>query len=569
MFNGHQTNGASSLYYTNNSTNNEHLTRASLCNLVNTCYLNSVLYTLRYAPGFLRKVHHLVTDLHQLNAILYQTKHKSSSLGRNIPSLTGSSSRSNSSKDLLSLGNVRNNDATTSKPDFQVIVDELHDLYLTMHNLEIRDSSEPCGPRAFKHAFVNKHKAFSGSQQQDAHEFLMCLLSSIGDTCQLMSKKIKELQYRENLTCSRISEKVPSSKEKTWSVRSWKKRKNQLGKDTTGSGGDLSDDTTNNSETLDFTKLSLSCKLIDDDFEGVSILRTRCLECESVTERKEIFCDLCIPINGDIEEGDRYAAENIFKDATVTSEYLSGANKYYCEKCFRYNEARREVCYQKLPRLLIFHLKRFMSSANGTEKINYYMPTPLEIPCFCDECCQLGDGNHIHTYTLFSVIMHKGATMAEGHYVSFVRDLTNYNDYLNCDLDYALPITSSTNISNNEKSTNNRLIKQTRFFKTKSSSDCENNGDGIILMKNHSSSASTGGSTSSNNICRSLQCCSIKTAGTKNNCIDFKMSSIHTWLECNDEIIRTFTSKEFEQQLADHKKVTSTPYLLFYVRSSV
>lgn len=38
---------------------------------------------------------------------------------------------------------------------------------------------------------------------------------------------------------------------------------------------------------------------ISEDFEGVSLLRTTCLECEYVTERKETFCDICVPIDID------------------------------------------------------------------------------------------------------------------------------------------------------------------------------------------------------------------------------------------------------------------------------
>lgn len=38
---------------------------------------------------------------------------------------------------------------------------------------------------------------------------------------------------------------------------------------------------------------------IFEDFQGVSLLRTTCLECEHVTERKETFCDICVPIKSE------------------------------------------------------------------------------------------------------------------------------------------------------------------------------------------------------------------------------------------------------------------------------
>lgn len=51
----------------------------------------------------------------------------------------------------------------------------------------------------------------------------------------------------------------------------------------------------NNGELLSHRPESKKC-FISEDFEGVSLLRTTCLECEHVTERKETFCDICVPI---------------------------------------------------------------------------------------------------------------------------------------------------------------------------------------------------------------------------------------------------------------------------------
>lgn len=60
---------------------------ATLCNIGNSCYLNSVIYTLRFAPKFLHRLHHLCDDLHFVYQKIGHNKLKSSSLGRNVSGL--------------------------------------------------------------------------------------------------------------------------------------------------------------------------------------------------------------------------------------------------------------------------------------------------------------------------------------------------------------------------------------------------------------------------------------------------------------------------------------------------
>lgn len=74
---------------------------------------------------------------------------KSSSLGRTGVSLTSSSSRSWSSKDLLALAGPA---AEANKPRIQIATEKLHELFIALRALEARENSEPYQPDAFLQA---------------------------------------------------------------------------------------------------------------------------------------------------------------------------------------------------------------------------------------------------------------------------------------------------------------------------------------------------------------------------------------------------------------------------------
>ncbi|XP_012289021.1 ubiquitin carboxyl-terminal hydrolase 1 [Orussus abietinus] len=548
----------------------EGLRIATLCNLGNTCFLNSVLYTLRFAPSFLHNLHHLATDLSNLTDKHLQIKMKSSSLGRSGVSLMASGSRSWSSKDLLALAGPA---GESNKPRIQVATEKLHELFMALRVAEVRESSEPYQPDAFLQALREVNPIFEGNQQQDAHELLVCLLDNIRETFQLLVRH-REYQFGQsnggasdfNTVARSTDVQSDSGASKRGIRKSWKKKKVSV----RGSTSLLSQPNVNgvtvpprplenghaesvesNGDVLGASHRLESKKcFISEDFEGISLLRTTCLECEHVTERKETFCDICVPIDTDRsnekdEDGRLVDSSEVYRRAVVTSELLWGRDKYWCARCLRYNEARRAVCFPSLPRLLILQLKRFSTAAGSMEKINNHMPTPLTLQCFCEECGndhQRGTTQRAvdsrHVYKLYSVIMHQGATMTAGHYVAYTKlpDDSATSEYLRCDRDGKRHICSqSSNLPNNTSDKSSGFF---RYFKSKPN-----------VTESKEQPVRVG--------CRSLECCGVRRS--KHSCV---------WLECDDEAVRLIPQRELQDKLAPNPRNSATPYLLFYVRST-
>lgn len=185
----------------------------------------------------------------------------------------------------------------------------------------------------------------------------------------------------------------------------------------------LSDETVNN--------------FVKDNFVGIGVMRTKCLECEASTYTKETFTNIDIPILGSSSaegEEEEDGGPNFFTSQILASETLRDVNKYWCSECRRLNEAQRSVSYEVLPTVLVLQLKRFTTVASKTyvSKLTDFIPTPFTLDCFCAECSGSGGGAAKHKYRLYSVILHLGASLASGHYIAYVRAGDSSTEYFQC-----------------------------------------------------------------------------------------------------------------------------------------
>ena len=158
---------------------------ATLLNLGNTCFLNSVLYTLRFTPGFAHLLHHLASDLRE------KTVFSSAGVLDRKSGLQASGSPNSRirlpSSYSPAVSEEPTNHADASRKKAIVLTERLHELMQLLHNAEQRgDLAEPFQADAFLQALREVNPIFQGNQQQDAHELLVCSLNYLREACKFV-----------------------------------------------------------------------------------------------------------------------------------------------------------------------------------------------------------------------------------------------------------------------------------------------------------------------------------------------------------------------------------------------
>jgi len=241
---------------------------------------------------------------------------------------------------------------------------------------------------------MNKVKAenelFSGYMHQDAHEFLNFVLNSVSET--LVSEAKAAAGSRAN---GRLQTPLPGSlSTRTPSLQSLQ----QQAMATAGK---------------DASSLSTVRTWVDELFQGKLVNETRCLCCETVTNREEPFYDLSLEI-------DQNCSVTACLKRFSSNETLDAADKFSCDACACKQEAQKRMRIAKLPPVLCLHLKRFkyVESLGQMKKLTYRVVFPFELKLVnTTDDCEEQDV----LYSLSAVVVHMGAHVNHGHYVALVK----------------------------------------------------------------------------------------------------------------------------------------------------
>ncbi|NWX22908.1 UBP50 hydrolase, partial [Aegotheles bennettii] len=224
-------------------------------------------------------------------------------------------------------------------------------------------------PEDFYSVLGKRYPTFSKRTQQDAQEFLICVLNELHETLKTVRVQLKRC--------------VTDAKASRGSV----------------------------SETSIITQL----------FEGQLGYDITCLECKATTNRPETFTVLSLPIPSKRACSLQDCLKCFFQQDTLTWN-----NQIHCSWCGTKQDAAVKGTMTKAPQIIIFHLKRFEWQDKHKGKLSTAISYPLSnldlspygSPLLCKET----------EYSLCAVVNHSGF-LDDGHYTAFCNHSLTKNWY--------------------------------------------------------------------------------------------------------------------------------------------
>ncbi|KAK4193495.1 hypothetical protein QBC35DRAFT_108250 [Podospora australis] len=246
----------------------------------------------------------------------------------------------------------------------------LKDIFTAL--IESQSRTGVLSPQRFLDIFKRDNEGFRNSQHQDAHEFYGLILNDVIANVDANSRRMQELAATN--------------------------------------GSDNLDPTLANSTTAIGTP---GAGWVHDIFEGVLTSETRCMTCETSSQRDETFLDLSI----DLEE---HSSVTSCLQKFSAEEMLCERNKFHCDHCGGLQEAEKRMKIKKLPKVMALHLKRFKYTEDYSrlQKLFHRIVYPYHIRMF-NTTDDAEDQDRM--YELYAVVIHIGGNAYHGHYVAVIK----------------------------------------------------------------------------------------------------------------------------------------------------
>ena len=237
-------------------------------------------------------------------------------------------------------------------------------------------------PQRFLEIFKRDNEMFRTSMHQDAHEFYGLVLNAVITNVEANAQRLKELEPPRN-------------------------------DDTLGQSMKAAVTSVANAMGIGSGARSPGTGWVHEIFEGVLTSETKCLTCETASQRDETFLDLSI----DLEE---HSSVTSCLRKFSAEEMLCERNKFHCDHCGGLQEAEKRMKIKRLPKVLALHLKRFKYTEDMTrlQKLFHRVVYPYHLRMF-NTTDDAEDPDRL--YELYAVVVHIGGNAYHGHYVSVIK----------------------------------------------------------------------------------------------------------------------------------------------------
>ena len=237
-------------------------------------------------------------------------------------------------------------------------------------------------PQRFLEIFKRDNEMFRTSMHQDAHEFYGLVLNAVISNVEANAQRMKELEPpRNDDSLAQSMKQAVTSAATAMGLNS--------GTRSPGTGW------------------------VHEIFEGVLTSETKCLTCETASQRDETFLDLSI----DLEQ---HSSVTSCLSKFSAEEMLCERNKFHCDNCGGLQEAEKRMKIKRLPKVLALHLKRFKYTEDMTrlQKLFHRVVYPYHLRMF-NTTEDAEDPDRL--YELYAVVVHIGGNAYHGHYVSIIK----------------------------------------------------------------------------------------------------------------------------------------------------